>query len=122
MNYLQGLLGAVVCAACLVASCSASATEVSDIGAVVAKWVRDFNTGNVKSLEDACMPRMAIVDDFPPYAWRTCADWMTGYALNNKAIQLSVTAVLRPPWSRSSGRPKAEVRRGGSWGGPERCG
>ena len=68
-------------------SIPSAASDKSDIAAVVKKWIGDFNKGDMKAFTAACAPNTAIVDAFPPYAWTSCASWMSDYDTNNKAIE-----------------------------------
>jgi hypothetical protein len=83
------LVWAAACALSVLAAAPASASDRSDVNATVEKWVDDFNKADMKSLLAACAPHTSIVDDFPPYAWQTCIDWMNDYQANNKVIQLT---------------------------------
>jgi ketosteroid isomerase-like protein len=70
-------------------STPARASNESEAQAVVTAWVGDFNRGDLKSFVARCVPRAAVLDGFPPYAWTGCADWMSAYASNSKAIRLT---------------------------------
>lgn len=87
MEHLRNLVWATVCALFVLGAGPASASDESDVNAVIQKWVDDFNKGDLKSFVAACAARTSVVDGFPPYAWQTCGDWMNAYAANNKAIQ-----------------------------------
>jgi hypothetical protein len=61
-------------------------TDEPNAKATVEKWIADFNQGNSRALLAACASRTSFVDGFPPYAWRTCSDWLNAFESNNKAI------------------------------------
>lgn len=86
MERHRDLIRVGICALAVLAAGPAAGSEASDVQAAVDKWVSDFNRGDLKSFVAACAPRAAVVDGFPPYAWLTCADWMSGYETNNKAL------------------------------------
>ena len=67
----------------------AHASEVSAAQAVVTAWVGEFNRGNLRAFVARCAPAAAVIDGFPPYAWTSCARWMSAYAINGKAIKLT---------------------------------
>ena len=68
---------------------AAIATQESAAEAVVTAWVAEFNRGDLKAFASRCTPRAAVLDGFPPYAWTGCADWMSAYATNSRAIKLT---------------------------------
>ncbi|MEG3182188.1 hypothetical protein [Sphingomonas sp. LT1P40] len=92
---LAVLAGAMFCS-----TVPALASEASDLDAMVHKWAADMNVGNMKAFYDACAPRVAIVDGFPPYAWHTCQDWMRDYEANNRRIKAARGTLLigSPLW------------------------
>jgi|SRR5579871_288251 len=67
----------------------AAASDQSDVEAAVTKWIDDFNKGETKSFFAACAPHIAIIDDFPPYAWTTCKDWIKQNNTSSKEQQAS---------------------------------
>ena len=71
----------------LFAAAPASATDLGDVEAVIAKWVGDFNRGDQAGFRAACEPQAAIIDGFPPYARQSCAEWMDAYVVNNAALK-----------------------------------
>lgn len=79
-------LAVVVCALSLVTAGPAFASDPSEIPVTVANWVGAINSGDFGAVAAACTPHAAIVDGFPPYAWQSCAQWMSDYKANNKAI------------------------------------
>jgi ketosteroid isomerase-like protein len=74
--------------AALVAS-TAQASVETDAQAVVTEWVDAFNRGDLKAFAARCAPRAGVLDGFPPFAWTSCADWMSAYESNSKAIKLT---------------------------------
>ena len=67
----------------------ASASDETDAKATVTDWVGEFNRGDLKAFKARCAPRAVVLDGFPPYAWTSCADWMSAYTANSKAIKLT---------------------------------
>ena len=65
------------------------ASEETAARAVVTAWVAEFNRGDLSAFVSRCAPGAAVLDGFPPYAWTGCADWMSAYATNSKAIGLT---------------------------------
>ena len=98
-------MSSVVCALGVVAAGPASASDLSDLKAVIQKWVADLNKGDTKAFVAACEPRAGIIDGFPPYAWGTCADWMSAYAANNELTQapLGVVSIGKPLYTEVRG-------------------
>lgn len=72
----------------------AAASDKSDVEATVTKWADDFNKGDTKSFFAACARRVAIIDDFPPYAWTTCTDWIKQNNTSSVQQQASGGAVV----------------------------
>jgi hypothetical protein len=79
----------------------ARASEASDLDAKVHRWAEDMNAGNMKAFYEACAPKVAIVDGFPPYAWHTCQDWMRDYEANNRRIKAArgTLSIGNPLWT-----------------------
>jgi hypothetical protein len=77
------------------ASGGETATAASDSTAALAvahQFVDGFNKGDARSALAACAEQVAIVDEFPPYAWQgagACEAWMNGYDAN--AAQEGIT-------------------------------
>jgi ketosteroid isomerase-like protein len=62
---------------------SVSASEKTDVMAVVHKWVSSFNGGDTKTMISLCTDDAVVVDDFSPHVWKdgsACANWAKGYA------------------------------------------
>jgi hypothetical protein len=87
MTPVRVVLAAIVCAAAGFVALPAVASDATDVQAVVAKWVADFNKGDMPAFLDVCAPRVAVVDGFPPYAWTSCEEWIADYEANNKRIE-----------------------------------
>lgn len=82
----------IMVAGALVATFGATAARASDetdAQAVVTAWVAEFNRGDLKAFVSRCAPHAAVIDGFPPYSWSGCADWMSAYVTNSKAIKLT---------------------------------
>ena len=92
---------AVLTGAMFWSSSPARASEASDLDAKVHRWAADMNAGNMKAFYEACAPRVAIVDGFPPYAWHTCQDWMRDYEANNRRIKAArgTLSIGSPLWT-----------------------
>lgn len=70
-------------------ACSAAtpAPDLAQVKATITRWIASLNKDDLRAVAAACAAHAAIVDGFPPYAWRTRAGWMHGYEANNKAIR-----------------------------------
>ena len=97
VNFKQ-LAKAVACVLAFLVAVPAVASDASDVQATVVKWVANLNKGDFKAVAAECAPHASIVDGFPPYAWQTCASWLSGYQANNKLIQAT-------PGTLSMGKP-----------------
>ncbi|HZY99236.1 MAG TPA: nuclear transport factor 2 family protein [Candidatus Baltobacteraceae bacterium] len=74
------------------------ATPVSPMG-TVQKFVDAFNKHDVTGELAACAPQAGIIDDFPPHAWMSCADWESAYEAFNKSDGDTGSHVtLGAPW------------------------
>jgi len=87
MNHIRSLVRAAACALPMFAAGPASATDATDVATTINKWIADFNKGDMKTFVAACAPHASVIDDFAPYAWPTCADWINGYEALGKSIQ-----------------------------------
>ena len=86
MAHIGYWIRGAVCALSVLAASPASASDESDIRAVVDKWIADFNGDDLEAFVGACAANAPVVDGFPPYAWANCADWMRDYQANNSVI------------------------------------
>jgi ketosteroid isomerase-like protein len=87
MRRIMLALGLAVCAAG-----TASATEKSDVLAVIHQYVDGFNTGDAKSGMAACADQTLIIDDFPPHVWDgagACAKWANDFDALAKKTQFT---------------------------------
>jgi hypothetical protein len=85
MKLVRDLSFTATCTLFVLAASTAFASDASDVMATVEKWIGDYNKGNMKPFVTACAPRATVIDDFPPYAWPTCTDWINALEANNKA-------------------------------------
>ncbi|MBV8155081.1 MAG: hypothetical protein JOY98_11705 [Candidatus Eremiobacteraeota bacterium] len=75
------------------------APAASDPLAAVRQFVDGLNTGNMASSIAACAPQTAIVDDFAPHTWTSCADWAKAFAADMKhSDDTSPALTLGKPW------------------------
>ncbi len=58
----------------------AAAAEKTEILAAIAKFTDAFNKGDLQGAATACASPAAVIDDFPPHAWSSCAAWATDFA------------------------------------------
>ncbi len=89
---MRGSCALILAAAVLLVSSTAgeaSASDEADVKAFIANWVGDFDKGDIKAFAAGCAPHAAAIDAFPPYAWRSCDDWLAAYAANSRRIQLT---------------------------------
>lgn len=83
MKYcIRALLGLAAAATVCLATTSAIAAgaESAALIAVERQFVAGFNAGDVEREVATCAPTTAIVDDFPPHLWKSCAEWARAYA------------------------------------------
>jgi hypothetical protein len=77
----------------------ASASPASDAMATVTRFVDDFNTNNGPGALAQCASRTAIIDEFPPHTWQSCAAWASAEDAYDKAQGVTDTIVtLGTPW------------------------
>jgi hypothetical protein len=68
--------------ALLMATETASASDMSDVMRTVWRFVGSLNKGDVKAALDTCAPQTSIIDEFPPYLWQGasgCAEWSADF-------------------------------------------
>jgi ketosteroid isomerase-like protein len=66
---------------------SASASDKTDVVAVVNQFVDGFNKGDTKTALATCAPQAAIIDEFSPYVWQgatACSDWANDFDADAK--------------------------------------
>ena len=66
---------------------SASASDRTDVVAVVNQFLDGFNKGNTKAVLATCAAEVAIIDEFSPYVWQgasACSDWADDFAAHAK--------------------------------------
>ena len=99
------MISVIVAAAALGAASPVPASEATDLDAKVHRWTSDMNAGNMASFYEACAPRVAIVDGFPPYAWHSCQDWMRDYESNNRRTKAArgTLSIGAPLWTDITG-------------------
>lgn len=76
------------------APATGATSDSAAVVAVVHQFVDGFNKGSVATELATCTPTAAIIDDFAPYVWRSCADWAQAYdawATQNNVTKGTVT-------------------------------
>lgn len=58
----------------------AGADDKADAVASVRKFFDSFNKGEVKTAVAMCKVQSPVIDEFPPYAWPSCAEWSAAFA------------------------------------------
>ena len=74
----------------------ASASDKTDVMAVVHKWADAFNKGDAKTGASYCADGALIIDDFAPYVWQgsgACAGWYKDYEAFAAKAQITATSV-----------------------------
>jgi ketosteroid isomerase-like protein len=69
------------------AATSATASDKTDVMATVKQFIDSFNKGDAKTAALACTEDVAIIDEFPPYAWTgagSFAKWISDYDVDAK--------------------------------------
>lgn len=64
----------------------AGADDKADAVSSVRKFFESFNKGEVKTAVAMCKVQSPVIDEFPPYAWPSCAEWanaFSGFAKKN---------------------------------------
>jgi ketosteroid isomerase-like protein len=73
---------ATAIAVSMLASGGVSASERTDVMAVVQQWVDAFNKGDGRTAASYCADGALIIDDFAPHVWQgsaACANWYRDY-------------------------------------------
>jgi hypothetical protein len=70
----------LVVVALLLLAAVAGADDKSDAVASVRKFFDSFNKGEAKTAVAFCKVQSPVVDEFPPYAWPSCAEWASAFA------------------------------------------
>lgn len=96
----QRLIRTLLAGAILAAPAPAYAAAAdAGVMAAVHQFVDGFNSGNTKRAVAACAQNAAIVDDFPPHQWQSCADWARDLDAASKAAGITNGVVtLGKPW------------------------
>ncbi len=66
--------------AVLLLAAVAGADDKADAVASVRKFFDSFNKGEAKTAVAFCKVQSPVIDEFPPYAWSSCAEWANAYA------------------------------------------
>jgi ketosteroid isomerase-like protein len=72
----------IACALAFMSVGTASASEKTDVMAVIHRWVDTFNRGDTKSSLAACADQAVVIDENPPNVWQgagACAAWKDAY-------------------------------------------
>jgi ketosteroid isomerase-like protein len=65
----------------------ASASDKTEVVAVVNQFLDGFNKGDTKAALATCAPQTAIIDEFSPYVWQgstACSDWANDFDADAK--------------------------------------
>jgi hypothetical protein len=90
-------LAAAAVTAIVAAPETATASDETDVMAVIFQWMDGFNKGDMKSAVTACAAQTSIIDNIPPHEWHgagACAKWATdfgAYARRNGITDWAVT-------------------------------
>jgi ketosteroid isomerase-like protein len=74
----------------------ATASEKSDVMAVLHQFVDAFNKGDMKSVLASCADMTSIIDDLPPHEWHgagACGKWSTDFDAFGKANEITAGVV-----------------------------
>ncbi len=66
--------------AVLLLAAAAGADDKADAAARVRKFFDSFNLGDMKSAVALCKVQSPVIDEFPPYAWPSCAEWANAFS------------------------------------------
>ena len=92
-------LGAFALSAALsVCAMGPALAALSNPVAAVHQFVDAFNKGDLKTGLAACADQTAIIDEFPPHSWSSCAAWATAFDANSKqnGITDAVVTLAKP--------------------------
>ena len=70
-----------------------AASDTTSIAAVFDRAIAAFNAGNMNGWVATCSPTASIVDEIPPHAWQSCADWWSSYESYAKANHITAGTV-----------------------------
>jgi hypothetical protein len=80
----------------------ATASDKSDVMALINSAVASFNKGDMKGWEALCASSSPVVSNIAPYQYATCNDWWNSHAAFIKANGISgEDVVLGKPWQLS---------------------
>ncbi len=88
-------------AALALVSGAVPASAASDGGAMatVRQFLDGFNRDDVAAMTATCAPQTAILDDFPPHTWQSCAVWAKALATFDRANgDTWGTVTIGTPW------------------------
>jgi hypothetical protein len=78
----------------------ASAAPADDLVPAAQAFLDAFNTLNGKALAATCTSQAAIVDDFAPFVWNSCADWYKDFVAYAAAQHFTENIVKHAkPWA-----------------------
>jgi ketosteroid isomerase-like protein len=85
--------------ALVVAEAPGSAASGSGAMAIVRQFLDAFNRDDVAAMAATCAPQTAILDDFPPHTWQSCAAWAKSLGTFDKASGNTWgTVTIGAPW------------------------
>ena len=93
-------LALMVLAAIVFVPGRATASDKSDVMAVINGAVAFFNKGDMKGWEALCTSNAPVVSNIAPFEYSTCADWWNAHAAFIKKNGVSGEKVaLQTPWT-----------------------
>ena len=91
------VLGAL---AVLVSSQRAFATDKEEIVASIHQFADNLDPKTIDKALAACDSPAAVIDEFPPHVWNSCADWVKAFGeYNEKNGITDADAKIGAPWS-----------------------
>ena len=91
---------AIATFAVLVSSPRAFAADKEDIVATIHQFGDNLDPKTIDKALTACDSPAAIIDEFPPHVWNSCADWVKAFGeYNEKNGITDADAKIGAPWS-----------------------
>ena len=82
------------------ASQPAFASDKDDVVAAIHQFADNLDAKTIDKALAACDTPAAVIDEFPPHVWNSCADWAKAFGeYNEKNGVTDAVAKIGTPWS-----------------------
>lgn len=81
----------------ILAGLGATATDKTDVMAVVQKWSAVFNAGGFRASNSICADDAVVMDDFPPHTWQghaACSRWYKDFEAYTAKATITNTKIV----------------------------